>query len=789
MARRLLCLALIASMLGLLLPPGTSVYACGPYFSEAVFTYSAHPDYPLAKFAGGQLGLLQPTYAQSYLIVAYRYLKGGKLNDAEQKSVESLWRARLAEYNYAATPVADPTKVWVDARAKYATTASPGPIDVYREVPKKNENDYEPSFVNCLQDAFATAATTIEQRATTYGAKSDALAVWIATQDAVFAQCPQPRPEAKPQQQPALPANPLALLQQDRAYQLASMQFYATDFDAAQKSFGAIAADSASPWRQTASLLVARSLIRKATLIDDDAQRTVDLRAAQAALARIAADPKDVEFHAAAMGLEGFVAFRLDPAARAKQLAAELAGQAQVDDLGNTIGDYTLLDAKYTEVPRDAKPAVGSGEDLMDWVNNFSVPATTSDITNHALARWNATHSLAWLVAAITQAAGNSPTAAALIEASTKIGPSSPAYVTVAFHRNRLLASAGKRDEARANLDAILANSSAPLPASARNMFLALRMQLATNLDDWLKYAVRTPALTITTDAVEGWAPQSEFGPPPSTSEPGEWDKPQPNEPLFDADSAIALTMKFPLATLATASKSTSLPESLRKIVTQSAWTRAVIMHDRAVALDLSPAMKAAYPDRAADIEAYATAKTEAEQNFAGALAILKTPGWAPLVEAGTRRDVDSVTGLSNYRQNWWCGWKRPSGVKDADYIGNDYENRGKISGGLKSLYPADALPSPEFLGVAERAQAEKEWSALAATGAAIEPLGTEVMSFAKSHPDDPHVPEALHRVVQVSRYGCYGAPNATYSKAAFDLLRTHYPDSEWTKKTPYWFK
>jgi hypothetical protein len=214
-----------------------------------------------------------------------------------------------------------------------------------------------------------------------------------------------------------------------------------------------------------------------------------------------------------------------------------------------------------------------------------------------------------------------------------------------------------------------------------------------------------------------------------------------------------------------------------------------VILHDRAVALDVSPAMKAAYSDRATDIEAYAAAKTEDEQNFAGALAILKTPGWAPLVEAGTQRDVDSVTGLSNYRQNWWCGWKRPPSVKDADYIGNDYDNRSKISGALKVLYPADALPSPEFLGAAERAQAEKEWSALAATGAAIEPLGTAVMNFAKSHSDDPRVPEALHRVVQVSRYGCYGAPNATYSKAAFDLLRTRYPDSEWTKKTPYWFK
>ena len=119
MARRLLCFALIVGMAALLLAPGTSVNACGPYFSTAVFTYTLHPDYPLADFAGGKLGLLQPTYAPSYLVVAYRYLNGGKFTDGEQKSVENLWRARLAEYNYGAIPDADSTKVWLDARAKY----------------------------------------------------------------------------------------------------------------------------------------------------------------------------------------------------------------------------------------------------------------------------------------------------------------------------------------------------------------------------------------------------------------------------------------------------------------------------------------------------------------------------------------------------------------------------------------------------------------------------------------------------------------------------------------------
>lgn len=790
MGRRLLALALIGSLVVLLVAPSASVYACGPYFSEAVFTYTLHPDFPLTNFAAGNLGLLQPTYAPSYLIVAYRYLNGTPLSDAEQKSVQQLWRARLSESNYVAANETDPAKVWLETRSKYSTEKGPETIDVYREIPKKNPNDYEPSFVNCLPDAFTNASNTLTQRAQHFGAPSEALKIWIETQDAVFAQCSTPAENAKPAPPPALPSNTPALLQQDRAYQLASLDFYSLDFIAAAKAFAAIADDQNSPWRNTAALLVARSMIRKATLIDTSEAQSADLRAAGAALQRIVAGAQYAEVHASAKRLQNFVAFRLDPAKRAQQLATELSGAAPVENLGGAIDDYTLLDAKYTQLAADAKPAPGSAEDLMDWLTTFSTTPTTADVSNHAIARWNASHSMPWLVAALITAPANSPSTATLIDAAGKIDASNPAFVTLAFHRDRLLVASGKRDEARTNLDALLASTTAPLSASSRNMFLALRMQLATNLDDWLKFAVRTPALTITTDSVEAWAPASEFATGATPSTPGEWDKPQPSVPLFDTDSALALTTKFPLATLASASKSSALPPSLRKQLTQAAWTRAVILKNRAVALDLSPAMKAAYPERASEIDAYATAKTDDEQNFAGAIAILKTPGWQPLIQSGTARDVDSVTEMSNYRQNWWCGWKHPAGAKDSDYDGNDYTSSTKISGPLETLHSGRAsAPSPAFFDDATRAQAEKEWTALAATGSAIQALGTAVQTFANSHVEDPRVPEALHLVVQVSRYGCYGAPNASYSKAAHDLLHSRYADSPWTRKTPYWFK
>ena len=95
----------------------------------------------------------------------------------------------------------------------------------------------------------------------------------------------------------------------------------------------------------------------------------------------------------------------------------------------------------------------------------------------------------------------------------------------------------------------------------------------------------------------------------------------------------------------------------------------------------------------------------------------------------------------------------------------------------------------PRVSDAPARAQAEKEWNALAATGPAVQWLGETVLAFAKANPADPRVPEALHYVVRASRYGCYVTEvKSNYSELAYEALHKNYPDSPWTKKTPYWF-
>src|SRR5204863_7396922 len=130
--------------------------ACGPFFTDASFVYSKHPDFPLERFAGGQLGVLQSTYARSYLFVAYRALTGVGLSTGEATAVKSLWGDRLS--NGGELDDSAWIKKWTDARSKVPGLSAPPEIRAFRRREKPHE--YE-SYLNCQEDAFANAAATL----------------------------------------------------------------------------------------------------------------------------------------------------------------------------------------------------------------------------------------------------------------------------------------------------------------------------------------------------------------------------------------------------------------------------------------------------------------------------------------------------------------------------------------------------------------------------------------------------------------------------------------------------
>jgi len=77
---------LVAILLAIILFNCSTALACGPFTLETIFVHTVHPTYPLAQFAAGRIGVVQPSYARSYLYTAYRYLSGRTFSPSEQKA-------------------------------------------------------------------------------------------------------------------------------------------------------------------------------------------------------------------------------------------------------------------------------------------------------------------------------------------------------------------------------------------------------------------------------------------------------------------------------------------------------------------------------------------------------------------------------------------------------------------------------------------------------------------------------------------------------------------------------
>jgi len=781
-----------------LLVPQPAAVACGPFFTETIFSFRLHPDFPLTRFAAGDLGIVQPTYARSYLVVAYRYMSGKTLNKTEQESVVGLWSRRFAHSFFADEAHPDPASEWLKVRRKYTKGKDAQYIEQYRQ--KWGRTDAVENyfyFQNCTADAFHTAVQTLNRRATTFGPESSNLKSWIAAQDLVFSHCGNPSEEAGAKLPDPLPPSATSLLRADREYQIAAIHFYSGDFATSEKDFDAIAEDRNSPWHVTAALLSARSRIRRATLLDSDAQADADLRAAEEKLHSILKDAHYRAVHPVAERLLGFIAYRLRPEQRYAELATQLTSRDHIVNLGDAIGDYTLLldkrlgdtddveaeqrqkllDRGFAKLRKDRQRS-----DLTDWIATFQSTGPTAE--GHAVTRWKETKSLPWLFAALTKTSGSSPDVQALIKASAEVGATEPAYLGIAFHRCRLQAEAGHADKARVGVDELLGLAANPLPRSAINLVLALRMTLAENLDEWLKYSLRVPTLVTTDESAEETPSDFYLWDLSAKSADTLRREKRSKEVQFDFDAASTLTEAVPLATLASAAQNEVLPEPLRRNVAQAAWVKAFLLNRRDLALQLVPTMKDFFPQRTPELDAYVAAASEDQQRFAGAFSILKSPGWHPYVEQGAGRETTDFAKIDNYKNNWWCSWQKPKNEEWTEY--NYYRAQG-LSAPLGILYPDGFVETPAFLGKDSRDQAAKEWQQIEATGTSIEALAEPVLTWAKSHSDDARVPEALHYVVRAYRYGC-DEPSRNFSKIAFKILHDRYPKSEWTKNTPLWF-
>ena len=365
------------------------------------------------------------------------------------------------------------------------------------------------------------------------------------------------------------------------------------------------------------------------------------------------------------------------------ELALALVKPNSQATIGQDLTDYRLL------FDQNVKPQ--SADDLTVWI--LSLQGGGRD----ALENWRTRHTLPWLVAALQSAHRADSALPELLTAAAEVKPDSPGYLTVSYHRARLVPP----NDARTLADSLLA---AKMSTSVRNQFRAERMRLARTFEELLRFAPRRPVATYSYDV----------------------ELVNDNKDYLDGDAAEIFDTSLPLSYLKQASVSQLLPQSVRLQLQRVVFVRTLLLSD-------------APP-------------------FDQVITLLKTPGMKRDVDPGYGRNTAQVDKIDYFRDNWWCSPNAPD-IQDL-----------------------------AFLSDADRKQvaAETEKRSIA-TGP--DWLAAQTIAFAQAHPEDPRVPEALALAVRSTRFGCTDSQTGEFSQRAFNLLHTGYPDSDWTKKTPYWFK
>jgi TolA-binding protein len=708
--------------------------ACSPDFLRAVFSYVRHPDLPRTEFIDGRLGVLQPTFARSYLVIAYRYLNGVGLNPREREQARDYYKDRGTQ-SWDKTG-ADWAALW------YAAHPQPNLITGGQLGYDAETNSF---FLNCADDAFRTAIHTADERRTTFGATIAAFRSWVEAQETVFRNCSRGQ-FAQPEE---AAADMPPIIRADREYQIAAAYFYAGKYQEALDRFHRIAKDESSPWASISRYLAVRTLLRMPGREE----------ALHSEAASILSDPKLNALQGMTWNLAQRAAIHEKDQDYFRGLAHLLSAQGQDDGLRDELYNYTDM---YDDVIGNSDPNMIYGPDrnatvdlarfrdadLTDWIYTFQSRSAAE--FDHSLSRWKETHSPAWLLAALEHASQDQAKGNGLLDAAAAIDEASPAYLTARFH---LLRFTG----ARKSLDELLNGSALKDLPSSTNLFRGLRMLAAPNFADFIGFAARKPVM---------FALQTNVG-----EVPDDFRADRKSTQFFDADTTVVLNRKTPFRLLNDAALGGQLNSELRHEALLVAFTRGLMLN-----ADLSK-----IATQLAGAEPYLRESGTDGKRFAAAFFLLHHPEARPYFATGISRHSDPGK-IDDYRDNWWC-------PMDIETTMDSRVNDQWSAATPNLLQRSTKSETPEFLSGAAAAEAKSEMDKLGKLSAATDFLGGIVLQFAKSHPDDPRVPEALSEIVRAGRYGCADVDTWKTTRSAFQSLQLKYPKSDWAKRTPTWFK
>ena len=616
---------------------------------------------------------------------------------------------------------------------------------------------------NCRPDAFRTAYSTFLDRKSRFGTGSAELDRWVAAQIAVFRQCAADRGD------PPVDPDPhwQSLEQHDRRYQIAAWNFYRQSYLEAAERFREISESADSPWRQLARYLVPRSLARHATLNEsvewDDgrwspsALRVGYLEKALAQFKRLSSDAAYLaEFPSVEnqimriereLGESGFVG-------QFERRLIESPASIDPRDIGaweNEASRWHVVEGRLEEYARWLNHV--AKKTSSNWRHRASDARLIEIPRGGIVQSWREELSLPYLYLALSFVNERSSRSDLrdLLTQSVGLSQDSPGYLAMLGHRVRIAGILG--DEAM--LSALKAefaqiDTRVVLPALVNEV----RMQFARNASAWREYvqwASLLPVYFPVSDKFASSLPRSRFNRVTSKTR------------LFPNEATRVISVVFTPKMILDVLDVEGLSDYQRSRLAISGWVKALLADNLELALELAVWIGKYAPPL---VEAMNRFKASDDKRFEAAWIVFNHPAFSPWVRADIGcthlrgRPVSDRLALERRGCNWWCKreayhWPETTSRSfrlPKFAVGMDWENLGMF----------DPPSATEF-------------------------FGPHVIHYAEENLDDSRVPRALHRVVFATRYSCAGGPGSV-SQRAYAILHENFSDSEWAKKTPYWY-
>lgn len=276
-------------------------------------------------------------------------------------------------------------------------------------------------------------------------------------------------------------------------------------------------------------------------------------------------------------------------------------------------------------------------------------------------------------------------------------------------------------------------------------------------------------------------------------------------------EALFAVADLLPAKTLVNMSAEPRVARDIRRALLAAGWTRLHLLGRDDEARALLPRVRELFPELAGDIDDIANAWFSFTRDHAITRMLLRAPGFLPrsrwFKPGRLQQGIFAIDGQNPSDGNWWCPldlsllktemlfeyYAHPLRTPSlhvgryGSYTSLPQSNRAAAVAQADQLiawHPLfKAMDNPELEALSRIESGPKLLSERAVAWASWSNWLTWVSGF------DKHLPETLHLAVRSTRYGCRrNGPHGTYSRTAFEYLHDHYPSSEWTKKTPFWF-